>query len=135
MPRVPARSRRPLLPRLDTESLSGLWLRSCGRGTYAQTVWVRIHISIQAKEVMRVGILTRGVAAVFALLIGLGVGYFIWGMRSTNLAQQLQQQRSEYEYRLSEQTQRAKAAEDRARREAETRKALEEELNRLHPQK
>ncbi len=81
------------------------------------------------------GILTRGVAAVFALLIGLGVGYFIWGMRSTDLAQQLQQQRSEYEYRLSEQTQRAKAAEDRARRETETRKALEEELNRLHPQK
>ncbi len=45
------------------------------------------------------------------------------------------QQRSECEYRLSEQTKRAKEAEDRARQEGETRKVLEEELNRLRPQK
>lgn len=78
---------------------------------------------------------TYGVGAVLSLLIGLGVGYFIWGMRATDLAEQLARQRSEYEYRLAEQTKRAKLAEDRARQEGETRKVLEEELNRLHPQK
>jgi len=78
-------------------------------------------------------ILTHGVAAVLAFLIGLGVGYFIWGVRSANLAQQLQQQRSEYEYRLSDQAQRLKAAEDRARLEAEMRKVLEGELHKLRP--
>jgi uncharacterized membrane-anchored protein YhcB (DUF1043 family) len=78
-------------------------------------------------------ILTHGVAAVLAFLIGLGVGYFIWGVRSANLAQQLQQQRSEYEYRLSDQAQRLKAAEDRARLEGEMRKVLEGELHKLRP--
>ncbi len=78
-------------------------------------------------------IVTHGVAAVLAFLIGLGVGYFTWGVRSTNLAQQLQQQRSEYEYRLTDQAQRLKAAEERARTESEMRKVLEEELHKLRP--
>ena len=39
------------------------------------------------------------------------------------------------EYRRSEQTKRAQEAEDRARQESETRKVLEQELNRLRPQK
>jgi hypothetical protein len=78
-------------------------------------------------------IVTHGVAAVLAFLIGLGVGYFIWGARSANLAQQLQQQRNECEYRLSDQAQRLKGAEDRARLESEMRKVLEEELHKLRP--
>ncbi len=78
---------------------------------------------------------TYGVGAVLLVLIGCGIGYFIWGMRATDLAEQLARQRSEYEYRLSEQRERAKLAEERARREGETRKVLEQELNRLHPQK
>jgi hypothetical protein len=78
---------------------------------------------------------TYGVGAVLLLLIGLGVGYFIWGIRAADLAEQLTRQRSEYGYRLSEQRERAKLAEERARQEGETRKVLEEELNRLHPQK
>jgi uncharacterized protein HemX len=80
-------------------------------------------------------ILTHGAAAVLALLIGLGGGYYLWGVRSADLARQIQQQRSEYEFRLSEQVQRAKAAEDRARQEAEARTALEEQLHRVRPQK
>ncbi len=80
-------------------------------------------------------ILTYGLAAVLALLIGLGVGYYLWGIRAANLADRLDRERSEYEYRLSEQTKRAKAAEDRLRQEAEMRKTLEEELNRVRPQK
>ena len=80
-------------------------------------------------------ILTHGAAAVLALLIGLGGGYLLWGVRATDLARQIQQQRSEYEFRLSEQVQRAKAAEDRARQEAEARKVLEEQLHRARPQK
>ncbi|HSB80914.1 MAG TPA: hypothetical protein VLM91_19190 [Candidatus Methylomirabilis sp.] len=80
-------------------------------------------------------IFTYGLAAVLALLIGVGVGYYMWGIRAANLADRLDRDRSEYEYRLSEQTKRAQAAEDRARQEADTRKTLEEELNRLRPQK
>lgn len=80
-------------------------------------------------------ILTHGVTALLAILIGLGIGYYLWGMRAASVAEQLQQHRSEYEYRLSEQTKRAKEAEDRARQEGEARKVLEEQLNRLRPQK
>ncbi len=79
--------------------------------------------------------LTHGVTAVVAILIGLGIGYYLWWTRAGDLAEQLQQQRTEYEYRLSEQTKRAKAAEDRARQEGDTRKVLEEQLQRLRPQK
>jgi hypothetical protein len=49
------------------------------------------------------------------------------------VGRQLQQQRADYEYRLAEQAQRLKAAEERARLETETRKILEEELHRLLP--
>ncbi len=79
--------------------------------------------------------LTYGLGALLLVLIGFGIGYFLWGMRATDLAEQLARQRSEYEYRLSEQRERAKLAEERARKEGETRKVLEQELNRLHPQK
>lgn len=80
-------------------------------------------------------IATYAVVAVLALLIGLGVGYYLWGMRAADLDRQLQQQRSEYEFRLSEQEQRARTAEDRARREAEARKVFEEELHKIRPLK
>ncbi len=80
-------------------------------------------------------ILTHGVAVFLAFVIGLGVGYYNWGTRASDLADQLQRQRSDYEFRLSEQTKRAKEAEDRARQEADTRKVLEEELSRLRPKK
>ena len=80
-------------------------------------------------------IATYTVVAVLALLVGLGVGYYLWGMRAADLDRQLQQQRSEYEFRLSEQEQRARTAEDRARREAEARKVFEEELHKIRPLK
>jgi hypothetical protein len=78
-------------------------------------------------------ILTHGVAALLAFLIGLGGGYVFWGEPGAAVGRQLQQQRAEYEYRLAEQAQRLKAAEERARLETETRKVLEEELHRLFP--
>lgn len=80
-------------------------------------------------------IVTHGAVAVIAFLIGLGLGYLLWGQRVTDLTRELQQQRSDCEYRIAEQERRAKAAEDRARQEAETRKVLEEELQKVHPQK
>ncbi len=95
----------------------------------------RTQISTEFAEVTPMRFLTHGVTAILALLIGLGVGYYLWQRRAADLAEQLQQQRSEYEYRLSEQTKRAKAAEDQARQEADTRKVLEAELNRIRPQK
>ncbi|HSB72055.1 MAG TPA: hypothetical protein VLT62_22225 [Candidatus Methylomirabilis sp.] len=76
-----------------------------------------------------------GVAAVLAVAIGLGVGYLLWGLRVGDLTREVQQQRSEYEFRIGEQERRAKAAEERARQEAEARKVLEAELQRVHPQK
>jgi uncharacterized protein HemX len=82
-----------------------------------------------------VRIATHAVTAVLAFLIGLGVGYYLWGMRAAELDRQIQQQRSEYEFRLSEQEQRARTAEDRARREAEARKVFEEELHTIRPLK
>ncbi len=80
-------------------------------------------------------IVTHGVAAVLACLIGLGVGYYLWGLKAADLTRQIQQQRSEYAYRMSEQEGRARAAEERARREAEARKVLEDELHRVRPLK
>jgi uncharacterized protein HemX len=84
---------------------------------------------------MSMRILTHAVAALAALLIGLGVGYYLWGLKAADLAGQLQQQRSEYEYRLSEQERRAKAAEEHARQETEARRVLESELHRVRPLK
>jgi cell division protein FtsB len=78
-------------------------------------------------------ILTHGVAALLAFLLGLGGGYVFWGVPGAAVARQLQQQRADYEYRLAEQAQRLKAAEERARLEAEMRKVLEEEVHRLSP--
>jgi len=76
------------------------------------------------------------VVAVLALLIGLGVGYLFWGgTRCPDVTGQLAQQRSECEFRLSEQVQRARAAEDRARQEREARKVLEDELHKVRPLK
>lgn len=94
-----------------------------------------LAIGGQAKGVAPMRIVTHGVAAVLAFLIGLGAGYLLWGMRAGDLARQVQQQRSEYEYRLAEQERRARTAEDRARQEAEARKALEDELHRVRPLK
>jgi uncharacterized protein HemX len=82
-----------------------------------------------------VRIVTHGVVAVLALLVALGVGYYLWGQRVGELSRQLEQQRSEYEYRLSEQERRARAAEERVRQETEARKVLEDELHRIRPQK
>lgn len=80
-------------------------------------------------------IVTHGVAAALAFMIGLGAGYVLWGERAAILSSELQQQRSDCDFRLAEQERRVKAAEERARQEAETRRVLEEQLQRVHPQK
>lgn len=79
--------------------------------------------------------LMDGVVAVLGVLIGLGLGYYLWGMTAADVARQLQEQRSQCEYRIAEQERRAEAAEERARQEAEARKVFEAELNRVHPLK
>ncbi|HSB78472.1 MAG TPA: hypothetical protein VLM91_06775 [Candidatus Methylomirabilis sp.] len=80
-------------------------------------------------------LVTYGVMAILALLIGLGIGYLKWGLQITDLTRQMEQGRSESNFKISEAERRAKAAEERANQEMETRKVLEEELNRVHPQK
>jgi hypothetical protein len=66
---------------------------------------------------------------------GLGIGYLQWGTQIADLNQQVQQQRSDLSYRNTEMEGPIKAAEDRARQEAATRKVLEDELHRIRPQK
>jgi uncharacterized protein HemX len=84
---------------------------------------------------MPVRILTIAGPAVLAVLIGLGVGYYLWGQRAGDLGRQIERQRSEYEFRISELERSAKAAEERARQEAEARKVLEDELHKIRPLK
>jgi len=80
-------------------------------------------------------IATYPALAVLAILVGLGIGYLLWGSQVADLTQQIQQQRSELNYRVSELEGRIKAAEERARQEAAARKVLEDELHRVRPLK
>lgn len=80
-------------------------------------------------------IATYPALAVLAVLVGLGIGYLLWGSQVSDLTRQLQQQRSDMNYRVSELEGRVKAAEERAGQEAAARKVLEDELQRVHPLK
>jgi len=80
-------------------------------------------------------IATYPALAVLAILVGLGIGYLLWGSQVADLTQQVQQQRSELNYRVSELEGRVKAAEERANQEAAARKVLEDELHRVRPLK
>lgn len=80
-------------------------------------------------------IATYPALAVLAILVGLGIGYLLWGSQVADLNQQVQQQRSELNYRVSELEGRVRAAEERARQEAAARKVLEDELHRVRPLK
>ena len=80
-------------------------------------------------------IATYPALAVLAILVGLGIGYLLWGSQVADLTKQVQQQRSELNYRISELEGRVKAAEDRANQEAAARKVLEDELHRVRPLK
>ena len=82
---------------------------------------------------MRMG--TYAVVGIVAILVGLGIGYLLWGSQVSDLTQQLQQQRSDFNYRVAELEKRVKAAEDRAAQEAAARKVLEDELHRVRPLK
>lgn len=73
--------------------------------------------------------------AVLAILVGFGIGYLLWGSQVADLTKQVQQQRSELNYRISELEGRVKAAEERANQEAAARKVLEDELHRVRPLK
>jgi len=80
-------------------------------------------------------IATYPALAVLAILVGLGLGYLLWGSQVADLTQQVQQQRSELNYRVNELEGRLNAAEERANQEAAARKVLEEELHRVRPLK
>ena len=80
-------------------------------------------------------IATYPVLAVLAILVGLGVGYLLWGSQVADLTRQLEQQHSELNYRDSELEGRVKAAEERASQEAAARKVLVDELHRVRPLK
>jgi uncharacterized protein HemX len=80
-------------------------------------------------------IATYPALAVLAILVGLGIGYLLWGSQVADLTQQVQQQRSELNYRVNELEGRVKAAEERANQEAAARKVLEDELHRVRPLK
>jgi uncharacterized protein HemX len=78
---------------------------------------------------------TGGVAVIVALLIGLGVGYLLWGQRAADLKQAMRQQQADCEVRLAEATQRAQAAEQRVQQEMAARRVVEDALNKVAPQK
>ena len=80
-------------------------------------------------------IATYPALAVLAILVGLGLGYLLWGSQVADLTQQVQQQRSELNYRVNELEGRLNAAEERANQEAAARKVLEDELHRVRPLK
>jgi len=80
-------------------------------------------------------IATYPALAVLAILVGLGIGYLLWGSQVADLRQQIQQQRSEFNYRISELEGKLKAAEEAARQEAAARKVVEDALHRVLPQK
>lgn len=80
-------------------------------------------------------IVTHGAAVVVALLIGLGVGYLLWGQRAATLEQTVQRERAECELRVAEATQRAQAAEQRVQQEIAARRVVEDALNKVTPQK
>ena len=80
-------------------------------------------------------IATYPALAVLAILVGLGIGYLLWGSQVADLTQQVQQQRSELNYRVSDLEGRVMAAEERANQEAAARKVLEDELHRVRPLK
>jgi len=80
-------------------------------------------------------IATYPALAVLAILVGLGIGYLLWGSQVADLNQQVQQQRSELNYRVSELEGRVKASDERANQEAAARKVLEDELHRVRPLK
>lgn len=82
---------------------------------------------------MRMG--TYAVVAVVAVVIGLGIGYLQWGSQVAELKQQVQQQRADLNFRVTELEGRVKAAEERAQQEAAARKVLEDELHRVRPLK
>ena len=80
-------------------------------------------------------IVTHGVAAIVALLVGLGGGYVFWGQRAADLSQAMRQQQADCEVRLAEATQRAQAAEQRIQQEMAARRVVEDALNKVAPQK
>ena len=80
-------------------------------------------------------IATYPALAILALLVGLGIGYLLWGKQVGDLTQQLQQQRSELNYRIGELETKVKAVEETARQEAAARKTFEDALHRLQPLK
>jgi hypothetical protein len=82
---------------------------------------------------MRMG--TYAVVGLVAVLVGLGIGYLQWGSQVSDLTQQVQQLRSDFNFRVAELEKRVKAAEDRANQEAAARKVLEDELHRVRPLK
>jgi hypothetical protein len=80
-------------------------------------------------------IATYPALAVLAILVGLGVGYLLWGVQVADLNRQIQEQRSDLNYRIGELEKRLKTAEERANQEAAARKVLEDQLHRVHPLK
>lgn len=80
-------------------------------------------------------IVTHGVAAVVALLIGLGLGYILWVQKAADLEQAVKREQADCEVRVVDATRRAQAAEQRAQQEMAARRVVEDALNRISPQK
>jgi C4-dicarboxylate-specific signal transduction histidine kinase len=80
-------------------------------------------------------IVTHGVAAVAALLIGLGVGYILWAQKAADLEQAVRREQADCEVRVAEATRRAQTAEQRAQQEMAARRVVEDALHQASPQK
>jgi hypothetical protein len=70
-----------------------------------------------------------------AFLVGLAVGYVIWGTQATQLAADIRNARADCDQRLAAMEQRAKKAEEGLRQESKLRKVFEDKLEEVSPQK
>jgi C4-dicarboxylate-specific signal transduction histidine kinase len=82
-----------------------------------------------------VRIVSHLTVAVVAFLVGLGVGYLLWGLHADSLANDLRAARADCEQRVGDAQRRAREAEDRVQQEIAARRAIEDALNRVSPQK
>lgn len=77
----------------------------------------------------------HGVVGVVAFLLGLAVGYLIWGTDVARLSADIRNGKAECDQRVATMEQRAKRAEEGMRQEVKLRKVFENRLEEVSPQK
>ncbi len=77
----------------------------------------------------------HGVIGVVAFLLGLAIGYFLWGTQAAQLAADVRNAKVDCDQRVATMEQRAKKAEEALSQETKLRKVFEDRLEEVSPQK